>query len=106
MIKNENGFTLIEMLVVLAVISILLILFIPNLASKNEEIQTKGCEALIELGENQLLSYKLDNGGVSPTNLEELINKGYMKSISCDNGNKTLAYKTGSTDELTTNQTP
>lgn len=34
MLNNQKGFTLIEMLIVLAVISLLLILFIPNLAEK------------------------------------------------------------------------
>ncbi|WP_337747329.1 prepilin-type N-terminal cleavage/methylation domain-containing protein [Gracilibacillus saliphilus] len=47
--KNNKGFTLIEMLIVLAVISILLILFIPNLASKSENISEQGCEALLNV---------------------------------------------------------
>ena len=40
--KNENGFTLVEMLIVLAVISILVLLVIPNaisiLGTANEQL--------------------------------------------------------------------
>ncbi|WP_018933839.1 competence type IV pilus major pilin ComGC [Gracilibacillus lacisalsi] len=66
--KNNKGFTLIEMLIVLAVISILLILFIPNLASKSENINEQGCEALLTMVENQLIAYELDEGS-KPDNL-------------------------------------
>ncbi|MFF2854521.1 prepilin-type N-terminal cleavage/methylation domain-containing protein, partial [Peribacillus sp. NPDC058002] len=39
---NERGFTLIEMLIVLLVISILLIITIPNITKNQSTIQSKG----------------------------------------------------------------
>ncbi|MFD2658355.1 competence type IV pilus major pilin ComGC [Gracilibacillus thailandensis] len=88
--KNNKGFTLIEMLIVLAVISILLILFIPNLASKSENINEQGCEALLTMVENQLIAYELDEGS-KPDNLSALEGE-YVASLTCDNGNRIIVY--------------
>ncbi len=49
-VKNEKGFTLIEMLVVLMVISILLIITVPNITKNQSSIQEKGCEAFVKMG--------------------------------------------------------
>lgn len=46
---NEKGFTLIEMLIVLLIISILLLVTIPNVTKHNQSIQTKGCEGLVNM---------------------------------------------------------
>lgn len=90
-IRNEKGFTLIEMLIVLAVITTLLILLIPNLADKNESVQNKGCDALIQMIENQMESYKIDNG-TYPATISILINENYIQSDTCSNGTKQIVY--------------
>ena len=46
MLRNEKGFTLVEMLIVLAVISILVLLVIPNAMSILSTANEQGCEAL------------------------------------------------------------
>jgi len=46
LIKNEKGFTLVEMLIVLAVISILVLLVVPNAISILGTANEQGCEAL------------------------------------------------------------
>ncbi|MFC4388543.1 competence type IV pilus major pilin ComGC [Gracilibacillus marinus] len=91
MAKNEKGFTLIEMIIVLAVISILMILFIPNLASKNDAIQEQGCDALITLAENQLIAYELEKGAPI-TAASDLVTEDYLKTKDCANGTKELVY--------------
>jgi competence protein ComGC len=83
--KNESGFTLIEMLIVLLIISILLLLAIPNITKHNETINNKGCEALEELVESQVQFYKMDTGNY-PNDLDELVSKKYIKSYQCPNG--------------------
>ncbi|MGE6771991.1 competence type IV pilus major pilin ComGC, partial [Bacillus velezensis] len=45
-LKNQDGFTLIEMLIVLFIVSILLLITIPNVTKHNQSIQRKGCEGL------------------------------------------------------------
>ena len=47
MLKNEKGFTLVEMLIVIAIISILVLLVIPNAVRILGTANDQGCEALI-----------------------------------------------------------
>jgi competence protein ComGC len=76
---NEKGFTLIEMMIVLLVISVLLIITIPNISKHNATINTKGCQAYIKMVEAQVQAYKMDKGQY-PANVQELITEGYLKS--------------------------
>lgn len=46
--RDERGFTLVEMLIVLLVVSVLLLLTIPNIVSQSKSINDKGCEAFIQ----------------------------------------------------------
>lgn len=81
---NNKGFTLIEMLIVLMVISILLLITIPNVTQHNNMINKKGCDAYISMVQAQMEAYEIDNG-TKPT-LEQLIEKNYIESTSCPNG--------------------
>ncbi len=47
------------MLVVLGIISILLLLFVPNLSKQNEEIQKKGDATIVKIVESQMDVYEL-----------------------------------------------
>lgn len=87
--KTQNGFTLIEMLIVLAVISILLILFIPNIGKESTNIRSTGCEALLQMAENQVVAYEIDNGS-KPADIQTLVTEDYLKSTECDNGNRQI----------------
>lgn len=77
--KNEKGFTLIEMMIVLLVISVLLIITIPNIAKHNTNINNKGCEAYVKMVEAQVQAYKMDHNEY-PENIGVLITDGYLKS--------------------------
>ena len=46
--NEEDGFTLIEMLLVLLVISVLIILIIPNIAAQSRNVQDTGCDAQVK----------------------------------------------------------
>ncbi|WP_147533950.1 competence type IV pilus major pilin ComGC [Bacillus marasmi] len=76
--KNEKGFTLIEMMIVLLIISVLLIITIPNIANHSANIDKKGCEAYIKMVEAQVQAYKMENNKY-PTDLAELESGGYLK---------------------------
>ena len=56
---NKRAFTLIEMLLVLLIISLLLILIIPNIAKQSSHIQSTGCDAQIKMIESQVEAYTL-----------------------------------------------
>ena len=61
MIKNQKGFTLIEMMIVLLVISVLLVITVPNVTKNNSSINEKGCEAFIKMVQGQVQAYELDD---------------------------------------------
>ncbi|WP_053367127.1 competence type IV pilus major pilin ComGC [Bacillus sp. FJAT-27245] len=76
-LKNNRGFTLIEMMVVMLVISVLLVITIPNIAKHNENINTKGCDAYKKMVEAQVQAYELEKGKY-PSSIEELIAGKYL----------------------------
>jgi len=86
-VMNERGFTLIEMLIVLLVISILLIITIPNITKNQSTIQSKGCEAFVKMAQAQVQAYEIDNAKL-PESIGELESQGYLKQTSCPNGNE------------------
>lgn len=77
--KNEKGFTLIEMMIVLLVISVLLIITIPNISKHNANINDKGCKAFVKMVEAQVQAYQIENQKY-PATMQELVDKGYLKS--------------------------
>jgi competence protein ComGC len=88
MMKNQKGFTLIEMMIVLLVISVLLIITVPNISSHSSNINTKGCEAYMKMVEAQVEAYKIDYN-VTPT-IVQLQSGGYLKGeeAACPDGTK------------------
>ena len=85
--KNEKGFTLIEMMIVLLVISVLLIITVPNVTKNNATINTKGCEAYVRMVEGQVQAYHLENGNY-PSSVTELVSAGLLKEgeTECPDG--------------------
>lgn len=61
-LKEENGFTLIEMLIVILIISVLLILVVSNLDGVNDRITKTKNDGIIQTVDSQILIYKMDKG--------------------------------------------
>jgi len=89
--KNEKGFTLVEMMIVLMIISVLIILIVPNLRNQTETVNSKGCEALISVVQSQTNAYYLDEGSY-PSTIDKLASEKYIKNEqkSCPNGKKLI----------------
>lgn len=85
-LKKQDGFTLIEMLIVLFIISILILITIPNVTKHFSSIDQKGCDAFVKMVQGQVEAYKIDYHGI-PT-LSELVEKDYINEgeTSCPNG--------------------
>ena len=81
---KEDGFTLIEMLIVLMIISVLLLITVPNVAKQNKIINDKGCEAYVKMAQAQVQAYEIETEQV-PT-LQQLLDGGYIQSTDCPNG--------------------
>ncbi|MGM0853065.1 MAG: competence type IV pilus major pilin ComGC [Bacillota bacterium] len=77
MFKNERGFTLIEMMIVLLVISVLLFITIPNVTNQSNSINSKGCEAFVHMVEGQVEAYKME-GNALPVTIDTLVTDGYL----------------------------
>ncbi|HEL1985121.1 TPA: prepilin-type N-terminal cleavage/methylation domain-containing protein [Streptococcus suis] len=74
-LKNK-AFTLVEMLVVLGIISLLLLLFVPNLSKQKEAIKESGGTAVVKVVESQMELYELEHD--TEATVAELQAKGYI----------------------------
>lgn len=83
--KYVKAFTLIEMLVVLLIISVLLLLFVPNLAKEKDNIQNTGQAAIVKVVESQAELYKLDKSD-GPT-LRKLVSVGLITQKQAESYN-------------------
>jgi competence protein ComGC len=104
--KNEQGFTLIEMMIVMLIISVLLIITIPNVAKHNSNINNKGCEAYVKMVQAQVQAYEMDKNKV-PT-LEDLKSDGYLKEDAkgCPNGETVEIADDGTVTAVAKTTTP
>ncbi|KMJ60081.1 competence protein ComG [Bacillus sp. LL01] len=93
-LKNERGFTLVEMLLVMLVITVLLLIMIPNVTKNTSVIGDKGCEALLSMVDAQIQTYRLDTGS-EPESIDDLKSPEYLEdrfdddtgTLNCPNGN-------------------
>ena len=85
--KNNKGFTILEMMIVLSIIALVFLLTLPNIQQKEKIIRSKGWEALIEVANAQILLYAVENLS-PPKSMSDLISKGYLKDTQrrCPNG--------------------
>ncbi|MCM3389933.1 prepilin-type N-terminal cleavage/methylation domain-containing protein [Ureibacillus chungkukjangi] len=84
---NEKGFTLIEMLIVLLIISVLVLVTVPNVTKHFATIDNKGCEAYLKMVQGQVEAYKLDNNTLP--SISALQTGGYLngdEAAKCPNG--------------------
>lgn len=64
------------MIIVLLILSVLILLFVPNLAKQKETIDQKGNEAIVKVIEAQMELYELDKN-VKPS-AEQLLTEKYI----------------------------
>lgn len=87
MVRNEKGFTLIEMMIVLLIISVLVLIAIPNVTKHSRSIDEKGCDAYVKMVQGQVQAYKMDKKEF-PT-LDSLKDEGYVTGdLQCPDGRK------------------
>lgn len=79
---NYKGFTLLEMLVVLLIISVLILLFVPNLSKHKEGVDKKGNEAIVKIVETQIDLYSMEKNQI-PT-IEQLLKEEYITQEQYD----------------------
>lgn len=97
--KNERGFTLIEVMVVVVIIAILAAIVVPKILERPEQARIVAAKQDISAIQNALALYKLDNGFYPSTDqgLKALVNEpttppvpqnwstgGYLKEVPVD----------------------
>ncbi|MHC5229915.1 competence type IV pilus major pilin ComGC [Enterococcus sp. LJL99] len=84
--KKYTGFTLLEMLVVLLIISVLVLLFVPNLSKHKESVDKKGQEAIVKVVETQLDLYEMEKN--QKATVDKLLAENYITKEQYDKYNE------------------
>ena len=94
-LKRQNGFTLIEMLIVLLIISVLILITVPNIAKHFATIDKKGCDAYVSMVQGQVEAYRVDL--MTYPTMQDLVDKGYLKAneTTCPNKEEILITNEG-----------
>lgn len=87
--KTVEAFTLLEMLFVLIIISVLLLLFVPNLSKQKEQVKSTGNAAMVKIVESQMELYEISTGK-KPT-VTKLKSDGYITKEQMEAYNDYLA---------------
>ncbi|WP_294732025.1 competence type IV pilus major pilin ComGC [uncultured Faecalibaculum sp.] len=85
--KKQNGFTILEMMIVMLVVAVLLIITLPNIQQKEKIIRNKGCSAMLEVINSQILLFEIEHDR-TPSDVSELLAEGYLKEAQtvCPDG--------------------
>lgn len=84
--KYNQGFTLLEMSVVIFIIGVLLLLTIPNINKVMSSVSKKGCQAQLKVVDSAIVQYKLEFN--EEASVDQLISSGYLseEQLKCSNG--------------------
>jgi len=85
----KQGFTMLEMIVVISIISVLFLLEIPNIQKTMQNIDNKGCDALLKVVDSAILEFKLEFNDY-PDDVYDLVNAGYLseQQVKCHNNER------------------
>ena len=93
--KKNRGFTLLEMVIVLLVISVIFLLSVPNIQKTMAVVKEKGCRGIEKVADAAILQYRLEHG-MDPSSAEELIGEGLLSEEQAEcGGNKHLVIRDG-----------
>ncbi|MBO7702956.1 MAG: prepilin-type N-terminal cleavage/methylation domain-containing protein [Solobacterium sp.] len=94
-LKQNNGFTLLEMVIVVTIIAILFLLTVPNIQKTLGIVDRKGCAALTKTVDSAVLQYRLEYDE-NPGSTGDLINAGLLneEQTHCDDG-RTISISNG-----------
>lgn len=85
--KSTQGFTLLEMLIVVAIIAILFVLMVPNIQKTLKIVDKKGCDALVKTVDSAILQYRLETDE-TPGDIGTLVAEGLLseEQTHCQDG--------------------
>lgn len=80
--KSIKAFTLLEMLFVLLIISVLMLLFVPNLSKQKAAVDEKGKAAVVKVVESQMELYEMKED--AKPSIQQLVDDGYITQKQAD----------------------
>jgi prepilin-type N-terminal cleavage/methylation domain-containing protein len=93
--SGRRGFTLIEIMIVISILSVLILLLLPNYVKAKSRSRLNACQNNIRTMATSVELYAHDNGQVYPTSLAALM-PNYMRSINkCPSAIDNQSYVTG-----------
>ncbi|CZQ97800.1 competence type IV pilus major pilin ComGC [Trichococcus ilyis] len=104
-LKNKEAFTLMEMVLVLFIISVLMLMIIPNVANTKESVEAKGTDALAVVVQTQADMYELDTG-TEAASFTVLSDEGYISAKQLAEANAKLTISAGEVGTITPATTP
>jgi len=81
--RRDDGFTLIELVIVMAIIAILASLAVPVFTAQIKRAREAVLKEDLHVMRNAIDSYTMDKGK-APQSLDDLVQAGYLKSIPVD----------------------
>ncbi|MBR3356828.1 MAG: prepilin-type N-terminal cleavage/methylation domain-containing protein [Solobacterium sp.] len=75
--NSKKGFTLLEMVIVLMVISVIFLLSVPNIQKTMTIVRDKGCRAVEKVADAAILQYRMEHGN-DPGGIQDLIAEGLL----------------------------
>ena len=81
--RQEGGFTLIELVVVMAIIAILASLAVPIFTAQIKKAKEAVLQEDLHVMRNAIDSYTMDKGK-APQSLDDLVQAGYLRAIPVD----------------------
>lgn len=93
--KNNQGFTLLEMTIVVIIISVIFLLSVPSIQKTLSVVNQKGCKAIEKVADAAILEYKMEYDEY-PQSVDDLINAGLLNEaqVECDDS-KQLQIRDG-----------
>ncbi|TPR17862.1 competence type IV pilus major pilin ComGC [Apilactobacillus timberlakei] len=85
--KKRSGFTLIEMTIVLFIISLLILIIVPNLNGQRKKAESIHNNAMISLVQSQIDAYLIDKGDADVT-YQSLKDNDYLNSSQISRAEK------------------
>jgi competence protein ComGC len=89
-LKEDNGFTLVEMAIVILIIAGLLLLMITNIGGVTDNVDKTTDEAIIQTVETQMVLFEIEFDR-EPNGLEELASEDYITQNQLDAYNAAIA---------------
>jgi len=77
-LREEDGFTLLEMAIVILIVAALLLIVIPNVGNVSESVDETTDDALKNTVETQAVIYEIDDDTEGAATLEALEGAGYI----------------------------